>query len=107
MELDYYLWKRKIRHKKFAENIGIATHTLSKLVNKKTSPTLATALKIYFETKGEVSLLEMLKPDEREILDKMYSLVKKESIYKDDKPAENQVIDLTIGIKSENGNGKK
>lgn len=99
MELDYYLWKKKILHKDFAKNVGIATHTLSVLVNKKSSPTLFTALKIYFETEGAVSLFELLKPEDREILDKMYSIVKKESIYKDDKAEEKQVIDLTIGVK--------
>jgi DNA-binding XRE family transcriptional regulator len=96
LELDYYLWKNKILHKDFAKEVGIATHTLSVLVNKKSSPTLFTALKIYFATDRAVSLFELLKPEDREILDKMYSIVKKDSIYKDDKPEEKPAVDVPI-----------
>lgn len=100
MELDYYLWKNKIKKKKFAERLDIAPHTLSLIVNKKTCPTLFTALKIYFETKGKVSFFEMLRSEEREKLKKIYGIVKKDCVYKDD-TIDDTLTNLKNGIRNE------
>ena len=105
MELDYYLWKNKIVHRDFAKKCGLAPHTISSIVNKKRSPHLLTALKIHFEANGIVSLYELLIPEEREIIDKMYSIVKKESIYKDDSRPEERPIEHSIQVKLEPDNG--
>lgn len=105
MELDYYLWKNKIVHRDFAKKCGLAPHTISSIVNKKRSPHLLTALKIHFETNGIVSLYELLIPEEREIIDKMYSIVKKESIYKDDVRPEERSLQPSVEVKVEPSDG--
>lgn len=79
--LDYYLWDNKILHKAFAKNIGIAPHTLSVIANKKRTPLLITAIKIYCETKGAVPLHELLTLKDREEIEKKYSFVTKNSVY--------------------------
>lgn len=84
MELDYYLWKNKIKNKDFAKRCGIAPPTLSVIVHKKRSPLLLTAIKINAETKGQVSLYELLTEEDRKIIDEKYSFVKKDCIYKMD-----------------------
>lgn len=101
MELDYYLFKHKIQHKTFAEKVGIQTRTLSLIVNHKTSPSLITALKIYFATDGKVSIFELLKQEDRENIYKIYSIVKKESIYKDDIPQ--NIPHISVGCEYEKG----
>lgn len=85
VDLDYYLWKNKIRHKDFAKAVGISLNTLSMIVNKKRTVNLATAIKIHLETKGAVSLYNLLLPEEKEVVNKKYGVVKDNSIYKDDK----------------------
>ena len=99
MELDYYLWKNKICQSTFSKQIDIAQHTLNKIVNKKSNPTLLTALKIHFETKGYVSLFELLRPEDRQILHKMYSIVKNESLIKD--IPDERIINLPVGVHTE------
>jgi transcriptional regulator with XRE-family HTH domain len=85
MKLDYYLWRNKIKHSEFAKKIGVSATSLSAYINKRRQMTLVTALKIHFETKMDVPLYELLLPEEMEEVNKMYSIVKKECVYKDDK----------------------
>ena len=85
VELDFYLWRNKIRHSDFAKQVGISANTLSMIVNKKRPLNLATAIKIHLETKGAVSLYNLLLPEEKEVVNKKYGVVKDNSIYKDDK----------------------
>lgn len=84
MELDYYLWKNKISHKKFAKQIEITPPTLSIIVTKKRSPLLMNAVKIHCLTKGSVSLFNLLTLEDQEKLNEQYPLVTKTSAYKYD-----------------------
>ena len=65
MELDYYLFKNKIKHKDFAKKIGIQPHHLSALVHKKVNPNLITAIKIYDASHGQISYKEMVRLQDR------------------------------------------
>lgn len=69
MELDYYLFKNKIKHKDFAQIIGIMPHRLSVLIHKKASPNLVTAIKIHEATQGKVSYKEMVRLEDRLIVE--------------------------------------
>lgn len=52
----------------FAKEIGCHKNALHQYRKKQTSPKLATAIKIYMLTKGQVSLLELLSEnDQKEI----------------------------------------
>lgn len=103
MELAEYFFRHRktTNQRRFAEKIGCAAHTLNQIIHYKQNPNFILALRIFFESKGEVSLLEMLKPEDFEELKKMYGIVKKESIYQDDKRPDCQVIDLSNGTKRE------
>lgn len=101
MELDEYFFRRKRKQKEFAEKIGCAAHTLNQIIHHKQTPNLLFALKIYYEANGEVPLAHMLKPEDLEELKKMYGVVKKESIYQDDKRLECPIIDLTAGRRND------
>lgn len=88
MELDYYLFKSRRTQKEFAEKIDMLPHSLSFIVNGKKAPTLYHAMKIHYESGGKVSLFDLLKPEEKEKLDKKYSILKKETVYRNDIPVE-------------------
>jgi len=60
MDLDYYLWKNKIKFKDFARKLGIDPSHVSKLVQKKTTPSLIVAMKIHEESKGKIPFEEMI-----------------------------------------------
>lgn len=70
MDLDEYVWRRKVTLKKMSEETGICAVTLSQLRNFKVTPKLDTALKIHEVTNGEVSYLEMLPPEARKKIEK-------------------------------------
>ena len=84
MELDYYFFlerkRSKLTQKKFADKIGISNHALSSYVNKKRTPELLTALKIYFETKKEVKLYDLLSKEDFEDLNNLYGVIKEVEI---------------------------
>lgn len=65
MELDYWLFKNKVKHKEFAKKVGIMPHRLSLIVNKKATPSLLTAIAIHEHTNGQVSYKEMVKLEDR------------------------------------------
>ncbi len=65
MELDYFLFKYKIKNKDFAKKIGIQPHHLSALIHKKVSPNLITAIKIHDATNKQVSYKEMVRLKDR------------------------------------------
>ncbi|CCB87751.1 helix-turn-helix domain-containing protein [Simkania negevensis] len=64
MELKEYLESNGIKHKYFAEKVGISPQSLSDLVNKKTAPRQKTAQKIVELTKGEVTFEDLFKEKE-------------------------------------------
>jgi plasmid maintenance system antidote protein VapI len=65
MELDYYLFKNKMKIKDFAEKIGIFPHNVSRIVNRKVTPHLVIAIKIHKATDGLVSYEEMVGEKDR------------------------------------------
>ena len=65
MELDYYLFKTKIKYKDFAKKIGVQPHHLSSIVHKRVNPNLITAIKIIDATEGKVSLKELVRTQDR------------------------------------------
>lgn len=65
MELDYYLYKNKIKHKDFAKKIGLVPHRLSVIVHKRASPNLVTAIKIHEASEGKVSYKELVRMQDR------------------------------------------
>jgi transcriptional regulator with XRE-family HTH domain len=88
VELDYYLFKSKRTQKEFAEKIDMLPHSLSFIVNGKKAPNLYHAMQIHYESGGKVTLFDLLKPDEKEKLDKKYGILKKECVYRKDMPTE-------------------
>lgn len=84
MELDYYLFKSKRTQKEFAEKIEMMPHSLSFIVNGKKAPNLYHAMQIHYESGGKVTLFDLLKPEEKEKLDKKYGILKKECVYRND-----------------------
>ena len=65
MELDEYLFRNKKSQRQFAEDTGIGQVTICKLKNYKIIPNLETAMRIYKHTGGQISLHEILSPEER------------------------------------------
>lgn len=65
MDLDFYLWKNKIKQKDFAKRLGITAANLSLLQSRAVSPSTVAALIIHLETNGEVSLVDLLKDKDR------------------------------------------
>ena len=68
MELDFYLWKYKIKNKDFAEDVDIGPSHFSMIKRRKISPCLMHAIRIHEHTKGKVTFREMLKEIELENL---------------------------------------
>ena len=61
MELGYYLFKNRIKIKDFAFRVGVVPYHMTKIIQKRVTPSLVTALKIHEETDGEVSFREMVR----------------------------------------------
>ena len=55
MTLKEYLILKKLTQKKFAEICGVTQPTICRLIKKKVSPTLDTAIKIAKATKNKVN----------------------------------------------------
>jgi len=68
MELDYYLFKNKIKNKDFAQEIGIGLSTLNNILTKRATPNLRNAWKITLATHREVDFSDLLSTtDNKEI----------------------------------------
>lgn len=76
MDLNTYLHIHGILHKEFAKRLETSNNTLSQILNKKRNPSLPLAMRIAYETKGEVPLYELLTREERLALDKKYHAIK-------------------------------
>ncbi len=70
--LQHYLWANRINHTAFAKKLGVTKGTLSCIHRRKHSPSLITALRIYLESEGYVSLLELLPEAEKEKIQDQY-----------------------------------
>lgn len=81
MELDYYLFKSKQKQKDFAQRCGVGVSQLSAIVNRRKTPSLYTAMKIYFASDEQVDLFSMLEDRQKEQLNKKYRILKKENVY--------------------------
>lgn len=65
MEIDEYLFRQKLTHKQFAKKIGVDPVTVNRLKHFHGVPNLITAMKVFRETRGAVSFMEMLSPATR------------------------------------------
>jgi hypothetical protein len=65
MDLHYYLWENGLNHGDFAKSIGLCPGSLSKIVHRKVTPNLFTALKIVVATKGEVTFPDLISDKHR------------------------------------------
>jgi len=66
MDLDEYVWRKKMTLKKIALDTGICAVTLSNIKASKITPKLSTALKICIFTNGEVTIEELLPKEMQE-----------------------------------------
>lgn len=66
MDLKKYLDEHGLKHKHFAEKVGISPQSLSELVNKKKAPRQKTAQKIVKLTNGEVTFEDLFKEREND-----------------------------------------
>lgn len=73
MELDYYLFKNKIKHKDFAEEIEVAPSTVTALAEKRFNPKLVIAMRIMLATKGKVMPIDLLKEKDFPTIKKLES----------------------------------
>lgn len=60
MDLDEYLWRKKKTLTDLANDIGCARETLSVYKQRKSTPNLFLALKIYYASGKEISLEKLL-----------------------------------------------
>jgi len=60
MDLDEWLWKKKISQQKFSDKIGISHINLHHIICRKTTAKLRTAIKILEHTNNEVDLKNLL-----------------------------------------------
>lgn len=70
MDLDEYVWRRRVTLKTISKETGIHPNTLSLIRNLKITPSLDTALRLAAFTKGEVDYLEMLPTKVRKKVEK-------------------------------------
>ncbi len=83
--LNYYLWANNITQRDFARRIGVTFGSIGKIKLRKGNPSLFTALKIYLESSGKVSLLELLKEEEKNYIEERYKDLLELPIHMDDK----------------------
>ena len=65
MDIDEYIWRNRISCRQFARDLDMGSAALNRLKNFKQYPTLATALKVVKHTKGEITIRELIHPDDR------------------------------------------
>lgn len=73
MDLDEFLWRQKISQKDFAAKIYQTECQVSSYVNRRRTPSLRIAIKIYEATKGIVDYKEMLNKKEQKIFNQKKS----------------------------------
>lgn len=78
MDLDEYLWFNRATQRELSEIIGIKQELISRYKCGYQSPSLLTALKLAYATKGKVSFDEMLsKVDKKKWLEFLEKLGEK------------------------------
>jgi len=82
MDLDEWLWRKRLTIKQVAKETEICPATLSHIKNKKISPNLQTALTLREYSNGEIELLELLPKNKSEKIKKVCSY-KHEDVYKE------------------------
>lgn len=70
MDLISWLKANKIKQWQFAEMLGVSNITLSYIINKKQSPRLELALKIYFLTNKSIDLISLLSDEQYQEFEK-------------------------------------
>jgi DNA-binding XRE family transcriptional regulator len=60
MKLATYLKRKKISHAEFARRVGVTRQSIYNYARQTSPPRLETALKIVAETRGRVTLRELL-----------------------------------------------
>lgn len=68
MDLDEYLWKTKTKMKDLARKTGYSTASIYLIRNRKNTPNLMNALRLYDATDGMVTLEEMVRKEDLEEL---------------------------------------
>lgn len=80
MNLEEYLWRTRKTYRMFAEETTSSTQGMTQYVNKRHSPSLLTAMKIYAASGGKVSLIELMSTsDMKELLGVLENLKKRNS----------------------------
>jgi len=98
MQLDYYLWKNKIKKQDFAAEIGVTPGNLIQIENKKVTPKTNMALKIMIASKGKVMPSDLLK--EKDLLE-IKKLEAKHKVY-----IKNLNINVQRGLKIRKNTGE-
>jgi len=60
MDLDEYLWRKKIKQKVFAEMVGVQLGTIHHLRRRAKTPSLSLALNIVDVTNGEIEIENLM-----------------------------------------------
>lgn len=71
MDLDEWLWRKKITMREFSERTGIHWNMLSGIKRKVRVPRLDNAIIIHKMTNGEVTFEQLLTPDLQEKVKKI------------------------------------
>lgn len=71
MQLDYYLWKYKIKQKDFAKTIGVSPACLIQIIKKNVNTRISIAIKIVIATGGKVSFVDLLRDKELKEIKKL------------------------------------
>lgn len=66
MDLNYWLFRNKIKKSKMAEDMGMHVQTIFLVISGRSTPSLFTALAIEKYTKGEVTLFDILSSKDKE-----------------------------------------
>ena len=60
MDLEEYLWRKEMSILEFSKKISATYANLHKIVKKKRSPSMVTALKIVAESEGKVNFIDLI-----------------------------------------------
>jgi len=78
MELYQFIWKRKITSKTLADELECSPNAIGNLKNRKSSPSLLTALKMEKYSEGQLVLTDLLSNDDAEKYKKWLASYSKE-----------------------------
>jgi len=70
MDLDEYMWRKKIKCKNMSEQTGISAVAIQQYKHRRCTPNLLKALQIQAFTKKDIPLEEMLSIKDKEFFDK-------------------------------------